>query len=695
MRKWIAILLALLTLLAVGCNKEPSEPVDVVDFNDETPAATPPVDTQPTDGTTGYGSGMTVAGLTHSLGVRTDGTVVATGQNTDGQCDVSGWTNIIYAAAGDKISVGVKEDGTVVWAGASMAGIEDLASWTDVKKVAVGDGIIVGISKDGIGMGIGDCGDTPFWTNLTDIKAAGKHIIALKDDGTVVVTGDQNDPGWTGCIAIDANKTSVVAVKADGTALTTGSQALSAWNNLVGIAAGDTITVGVKKDGTVVTDGTDDVSAIATAVSASGGANHALVMLYDGKVVGLGNNDNYQTRTSAWELRPFSDNGYLVGFAPGAKAQRVMDIFNDIYNTTSAEIKKPAEAGSVDRAVMTPDETVFTGAEAFVNGESIGTIVIRGDVSGDGIIDANDSGAINNHILGNNQLDAMQLVAASIYTNINGEIMKASVDAVDGYVTNPASIIPQFRSATGGDTYNEKISTAKQTNEDVTGWITLPGTNIDFPIMKATKDFHYNYYTWDNKKDATAASYMYYNEARQGQFYAFTAHNNRKRAAEQPGDPSSMFHDLHHIYDKNLGRTTCMYEKCGAELGAALPDLKTYSGRVWDLNILGEEGLWEVFSVYCTTEETKKSNIDTLYENIWFDTDEKDWGWSDKLDTLYTEKVRSKDEIRSWIDKQIGKSEIELGVNVSENDKLLTVVTCGTNSSAAGERLYYFLHKVG
>ncbi len=696
MKRFIAILLVLLSLVAVGCSKEPTETVDIIDFSsgEKPQVSAPPAEVEPVE--TGYGSGMTAAGLTHTLGVRTDGTVVAAGQNTDGQCDVGTWTNIIYAAAGNNLSVGVKEDGSVVYAGASIPGIEELASWTNVKKVAVGDGFVVGMSKDGKGMGTADAGDAKSWTELADIKAAGKHVVGLKEDGTVLVSGDVNDPNWSGVIAIDANKDSVVAVKADGTALTTGSQAISAWNNLVNIAAGDTITVGVRKDGTIVTDASDDVSAVTTAVSASAGTNHALVMLHDGKVKGLGSNDVYQLRTGAWELRPFSDNGYLVGFAPGMKGQRVMDILNDIYNASSAEIKKPNEPGSVDRALLGADEAIFTGAEAFINGESIGTIVIRGDVSGDGIIDANDSGTINNHILGNNQLDAMQLVAAGIYVGLNGEVMKSSVDAVESYIADPAGhSIPQFRSASVGDTYAEKISTAKQTNDDVTGWITVPGTLIDFPIMKATKDYHYNYYTWDDKKDATGAVYMYYNEARQGQFYSFTAHNNRKRAAEKPGDPTSMFHDLHHVFDKSLGKTNCMHKACGAELGADIADLKTYQGRVWDLNILGEEGLWEVFATYVTTKDTEKSNIDTLYDNIWFDTDQKDWGWSDKLDTLYTQKVRSKDEIRAWIDKQIEKSEIDLGVKVGTNDKLLTIVTCGTDSSKAGERLYFFLHKVG
>ncbi|MDO5112701.1 MAG: hypothetical protein Q4E65_10380 [Clostridia bacterium] len=688
MKKLLVILLvAIMMVSVIGCKNEEAEPVDVIIGNDEPEASAPPAEVEVSEH--GYGSGMTVAGNGFSLGVRTDGTVIATGQNADGQCDVSGWQNIVYAAANDNLTVGVKEDGTVVYAGVAMPGIEDLASWSNVKKVAVGDGIIVGLTHDGFVMGLGDAGDAPFWTDVADIQAAGKHVVALKTDGSVVVTGDQADPGWTGCTAIATNKSSVLAVKADGTVLTTGQQAISGWNNLKSIAAGEGITVGVKQDGTVVTDAADDVSVITTAVSCSAGNGHALVMTKDGTVAGLGSNEAYQTRTSSWVLRPFEDNGYLVGFGVGDKISRVIAILNDMNDTESAEVK------SADGAtVLGADDVIFTGAQAVVDGTAIGTIVIRGDVDGNGIIDDTDASTINNYILGNVEATPMNLVAAGIYVSVSGDVMTSSVDTVKAYVADPTVVIPQFRSASTGHTYDEKIADARTTNADVTGWVQLPGTLIDFPIMKATKDYHYNNYTWDDKKDAIGSVYMYYNEARQGQFYAFTAHNNRKRAADKPGDPTSMFHDLHHIYDANLGRTTCLHEKCGATLdAAALPNLKEYSGRVWDLNILGEEGLWEVFSVYCTTEKTEKTNLDTLYDAIWFY--KGDMGWSEKLDTLYTEKTKTKEEIRSWIDEQTGKSEIDLGVRVGDNDKLLTVVTCGTDSSKAGERLYFILHKVG
>ena len=34
------------------------------------------------------------AGVLHTVGLKADGTIVAVGENSDGQCDVGDWTNI-------------------------------------------------------------------------------------------------------------------------------------------------------------------------------------------------------------------------------------------------------------------------------------------------------------------------------------------------------------------------------------------------------------------------------------------------------------------------------------------------------------------------------------------------------------------------------------------------------------------------
>lgn len=56
------------------------------------------------------------------MGLRTDGTVIATGFRADshqhyGQCDVTDWTDIISISAGGSHTVGLTADGTVVATG--------------------------------------------------------------------------------------------------------------------------------------------------------------------------------------------------------------------------------------------------------------------------------------------------------------------------------------------------------------------------------------------------------------------------------------------------------------------------------------------------------------------------------------------------------------------------------------------------
>ena len=57
------------------------------------------------------------AGGAQTVGVKSDGTVVAVGLNDDGQLNVDSWMDILRMAAGGFHTVGVKSDGTVLAAG--------------------------------------------------------------------------------------------------------------------------------------------------------------------------------------------------------------------------------------------------------------------------------------------------------------------------------------------------------------------------------------------------------------------------------------------------------------------------------------------------------------------------------------------------------------------------------------------------
>jgi hypothetical protein len=51
------------------------------------------------------------------VGLKSDGTVVATGDNAVGECNVGNWTNIVQVSAGGQYTAGLKADGTVVSVG--------------------------------------------------------------------------------------------------------------------------------------------------------------------------------------------------------------------------------------------------------------------------------------------------------------------------------------------------------------------------------------------------------------------------------------------------------------------------------------------------------------------------------------------------------------------------------------------------
>jgi alpha-tubulin suppressor-like RCC1 family protein len=83
------------------------------------------------------------------VGLKSDGTVVAVGDNDYGQCDVGGWTDIVQVAAGSDHTVGLKSDGTLVAVGYNYPGECDVGGWTNIVQVAAGGDYTVGLKSDG------------------------------------------------------------------------------------------------------------------------------------------------------------------------------------------------------------------------------------------------------------------------------------------------------------------------------------------------------------------------------------------------------------------------------------------------------------------------------------------------------------------------------------------------------------------
>ena len=230
----------------------------------------------------------------HLVGVCADGHVLATGNNTDGQCDVRTWTDITAVACGAGFTVGLRADGTVLAVGDNYYGQCNVTEWQDVSAIACGDYHTVGLKKDGtlIAAGRNDDGQCNIdgWANVIKIICMGYETIALCKNGTVLCTGESlrdNDmenikelsllglrkdgsvacpfqadevrrgiDNWKDLVSAVEVEYLIYGLRKDGVII---SAKQLPWEDIISIA-GNEYLVGLRKDGTVVTLGNADVS---------------------------------------------------------------------------------------------------------------------------------------------------------------------------------------------------------------------------------------------------------------------------------------------------------------------------------------------------------------------------------------------------------------------------------------------------
>ena len=114
---------------------------------------------------TGGGALYGVQGSGHIVALRKDGRVVAVGDNSYGQCNVTDWHDIIAISAGDYHTIGLTSDGHVL----TTQTKEDAPdSYAEISS----------------------------WENIVAISAGYGFTLGLKDDGTVVAAGFSNNGQW-------------------------------------------------------------------------------------------------------------------------------------------------------------------------------------------------------------------------------------------------------------------------------------------------------------------------------------------------------------------------------------------------------------------------------------------------------------------------------------------------------------------
>lgn len=206
------------------------------------------------------------ASVYHTVGLKADGTVVAVGENQHGQCDVEAWTDIVAISAGGNETVALRSDGTVVARCYDQKEQKAVEAWTDIVAISADTSYIVGLRADGTVVGAGKAAnqDLGSWTDITAISASNWHVIGLKADGTVLAEGEPfygelNVGEWKDITAISAGFSHTVGMKTDGSLVAVGSygihEPVESWTNIAAFSAGTAFTIGLKTNGTVVFEG--------------------------------------------------------------------------------------------------------------------------------------------------------------------------------------------------------------------------------------------------------------------------------------------------------------------------------------------------------------------------------------------------------------------------------------------------------
>ncbi|MET0234928.1 MAG: hypothetical protein ABW224_09845, partial [Kibdelosporangium sp.] len=281
------------------------------------------------------GAGSVAAGSAHSLAVRSDGTVWAWGQGTNGQLgnggttgssvpvQVSGLTNVVAVAAGTSFSVALKSDGTVwAWGLNTNGQLGDntttqrttpvqAGTLTNVARISAGASHVLAARNDGVAwswglntngrLGLGDTVQRNVPTQITGITgvsfvAAGSdHSLAVRTDGTAASWGGNGNgqlglgdttqrtspttiSGLTGVTRVSAGLSDSFAIRTNGTA--------SGWGINTAGQVGDNTTT--QRTSPVA------VASLTGAVAIAAGSQHTVALRPDGAVWTWGANASGQ-----------------------------------------------------------------------------------------------------------------------------------------------------------------------------------------------------------------------------------------------------------------------------------------------------------------------------------------------------------------------------------------------------------------
>jgi hypothetical protein len=241
------------------------------------------------------------------------------------------WDGIGTSSAA--LTNGTENAELAVWGTNCGAACEIPADATNLAAISAGTGHMLALKNDGTVISWGSTSIDPVPQGLgtvVAIAAGGVHNLALKADGTVVcwgrnLEGQCNIPaGLSGVKAIAAGQYHSLALRTDGTVVAWGSNATGqatvpyGLSGVVAIGKGEMTSFAIRYDGSVVGWGRNDYGqttvppGLTGIVAVSSGGYHTIALRSDGTVLGWGDNWGGQISIPAGlsGVTAISANGY-------------------------------------------------------------------------------------------------------------------------------------------------------------------------------------------------------------------------------------------------------------------------------------------------------------------------------------------------------------------------------------------------
>lgn len=234
-----------------------------------------------------------------TFGARLDknGTVRSYGQGVD----VSKWSDVVQLSARGDVMMALSSKGEVVTVNTMLT----TSSWKNIVDIAVGNRHLVGLKQNGsvecVSSVDGPCA-VESWKNIVEVDAGENFTVGVTSEGKVVVAGSVNGSdammALTDVIAVSVGKSDVIFLHKNQTATVVSllgtKRDVSKWTNLVQVVAGDGFVAGLNNLGKVYYDGSDEVMRIATGlwgnVSCLAANNVLIGVTFDDKMMGTGDN---------------------------------------------------------------------------------------------------------------------------------------------------------------------------------------------------------------------------------------------------------------------------------------------------------------------------------------------------------------------------------------------------------------------